>query len=218
MVRPASADRVKFLAGTLAIVNFLAHAAVARRADPSPAFVLGAVLPDLLPMAGVRLDRTEVPDDVAAGWAEHHRADAAFHTSLTFVSGVGALRTDLRATDLTTGPRRAAAHVGWELLLDDAVAGDLATIDGFRAALHEGRRISDDPRWHGLLDRFAAIRPSAPSDTSVIAERVQRACSRRPRLAFDDHHLASLAAVLADHRDTVLAVAPALLDEVASAT
>ena len=57
------------MAGTLARVNFLAHAAVARRADPSPGFVLGAVLPDLLPMAGVHVDRARVRDDVAAGWS-----------------------------------------------------------------------------------------------------------------------------------------------------
>ena len=106
------------------------------------------------------------------------------------------MRTDLRGTDLATGPRRAAAHVGWELLLDDAVADDVATIDVFRAALVEGRAITDDARWHDLLDRFAAIRPTGPTSAGVLAERTQRACARRPRLAFDDGHLAPLARVL----------------------
>ena len=113
-------------------MNFLAHAAVARRHDDDPAFVLGAVLPDLLPMAGIRLTRDDVPAAVAAGWRSHHHADAAFHESMAFREGVHALRTDLRTTALATGPRRAVAHVGWELLLDDTVMGDRDTITAFR--------------------------------------------------------------------------------------
>jgi hypothetical protein len=50
----------------------------------------------------------------------------------------------------------------------------------------------------------------------VVAQRVQRACARRPRLAFGDEHLEELAGALAGHRAGVLAVAPALLDEVAA--
>jgi hypothetical protein len=198
-------------------VNFLAHAEVARRVGGDADVVLGAVLPDLLPMAGVRLDRSAVPAGVAAGWAGHHRADAAFHASPTFAAGVQALRTELRGTTLGTGPRRAAAHVGWELLLDDAVGGDPVTIDAFRAALARARPLTDDARWHLLLDRFEAIRPTAATAPDVVAQRVQRACSRRPRLAFGDDHLDDLAAALARHRGAVLAVAPALLAEVTAA-
>ena len=198
-------------------MNFLAHAEVARRVDAHPAFVLGAVLPDLLPMAGVRLTRDDVAPRVAAGWSEHHRADAAFHASTTFATGVGALRTDLRRTGLGTGPRRAAAHVGWELLLDDAVGGDPVTIDAFRAALGQARGVTTDARWHDLLDRFAAIRPVTATEPRVVAERVQRACSRRPRLAFGDEHLDELAGALDAHRSAVQAAAPSLLDEVAGA-
>jgi hypothetical protein len=198
-------------------MNFLAHAEVARRSGGDADFVLGAVLPDLLPMAGVHLERDAVPEGVAAGWRAHHAADAAFHASAAFTAGVQALRIDLRRTTLTTGPRRAVAHVGWELLLDDAVAGDPVTVDAFRAALARARPLTDHPRWHGLLDRFAVIRPDGPPDALVVAQRVQRACSRRPRLAFDDTHLDEVAAILGEHRDRVLAIAPALLDEVAVA-
>ncbi|MCU1375269.1 MAG: hypothetical protein JWO68_2555 [Actinomycetia bacterium] len=197
-------------------MNFLAHAEVARRSGGDADFVLGAVLPDLLPMAGVRLDRATVPAGVAAGWAEHHRADAAFHASVAFATGVQALRTDLRRTALTTGPRRAVAHAGWELLLDDAVGNDPVTIDAFRAALDRARSLTDDARWHGLLDRFAAIRPTGATPALAVAQRVQRACARRPRLAFDDSHLDEVAAVLDRHRAAVLAAAPDLLDEVAA--
>src|SRR5207247_1215834 len=141
-----------------------------------PRFVLGAVLPDLLPMCGVRLDRDAVPPEVAAGWQAHHRADAAFHACDAFLVGVGSLRTDLRATELATGPRRAVAHVGWELLLDEAVVEEAEVVAAFRAALDEGRALTDDARWQGLLDRFTGF---GPSDPEVVAWRVHRAVSRR---------------------------------------
>ena len=198
-------------------MNFLAHAHVARHAPGGDAagYVLGAVLPDLLPMAGVRLDRAAVPAAVAAGWRSHHVADAAFHAHRTFIDGVGALRTDLRRTGLDTGPRRAVAHVGWELLLDDAVFEDEATIAAFRAALDVARDLTDDPAWSAFLSRFAGIRAAPPAPIAVVTERVQRAVGRRPRLAFTDEHLASVAAVLGEHRPAILAAAPALLEELA---
>lgn len=200
-------------------MNFLAHAAVARRtAGDDPACVLGTVLPDLLPMAGVRLDREAMPDPVADGWRAHHRADEAFHAAPEFLAGVSALRADLRGTSLGTGPRRAVAHVGWELLLDDAVAGDASLVEVFRSALALGRTVTDDKRWQGLLDRFEAIRPTEPPPPLVVAQRAQRACSRRPRLAFGDEHLHEIAAVLGEHRPGVLAVADAVLDHVVAST
>ena len=192
-------------------MNFLAHAAVARREDDDPRFVLGAVLPDLLPMAGVHLDRDAVATEVGAGWRAHHRADAAFHGCDAFLVGVSALRTDLRATELATGPRRAVAHVGWELLLDEAVVDDAEVVAAFRAALDEGRSLTDDRRWQGLLDRFTELGPSGPD---VVAWRVHRAVSRRARLAFDEALVPQVADVLAAHRDRIVAVAPEVLDEV----
>ena len=192
-------------------MNFLAHAAVARREDDDPRFVLGAVLPDLLPMAGVHLDRDAVPAEVGAGWRAHHRADAAFHACSAFLVGVSALRTDLRTTELTTGPRRAVAHVGWELLLDEAVVDDAEVVATFRAALDEARALTDDRRWHGLLDRFTEFGSSGPD---VVAWRAHRAVSRRARLAFDEALVPQVAGVLAAHRDRIVAVAPAVLDEV----
>jgi hypothetical protein len=196
-------------------MNFLAHAHVARQAPggEDPAYVLGAILPDLLPMAGVRLDRATVPAPVAAGWRSHHQADAAFHAHRAFVDGVGALRTDLRRTALDTGPRRAVAHVGWELLLDDAVFDDETTLDAFRAALAVSIGLIDTPAWATLVERFAAIRAAPPAAITVVTQRVQRTVGRRPRLAFGDEHLDAVAEVLAVHRPAVLAVAPSLLRE-----
>jgi len=52
----------------------------------------------------------------------------------------------------------------------------------------------------------------------VIAERVQRACSRRERLAFDVTLVPQLAAVLAVHQPYVNAVATRVLDDVSESS
>ena len=195
-------------------MNFLAHAAVATRHTNDPLFVLGAALPDLVPLIGVRVDRESLPARVRAGWMAHHGADAAFHEHPEFVRGVSALRNDLRATDLMTGPRRAAAHVGWELLLDEAVMADAEAVAAFGGALRAGRHVLDDERWHALVDRIAGIQPAAPQTPAVIAERVQRACSRRARLAFDVSLVPQVASVLEMHQPHVNSVASQVLDEI----
>ena len=195
-------------------MNFLAHAAVAVREDRDPLFVLGAALPDLLPLVGLRVERETLPAPVEAGWRSHHRADAAFHTHPEFLAGVAALRTDLRATGLETGPRRAAAHVGWELLLDEAIMADEIAVAAFGAAMRAGRDVLDDARWHGLVDRVSGIEPAPPASASVVAERVHRACSRRARLAFDSELVPQLAGVLLAHQPHVNAIAARVVDDI----
>ena len=128
------------------------------------------------------------------------------------------MRVDLRQTELGTGPRRAAAHVGWELLLDEAVMADEDGVTAFRLAMHAGRDVLDDPRWHGLVERIGNLRPAEPQTPVVVAERVQRACSRRARLAFDVALVSQLASVLAVHQPHVNAVASHVLDDVSESS
>jgi hypothetical protein len=199
-------------------VNFVAHAAVAARHDDDPLFVLGAALPDLLPLIGVRIERDALPASVRNGWMAHHAADAAFHEHPEFVRGASLLRVELRDTELTTGPRRAAAHVGWELLLDEAVMSDEKAVAAFGSAVRAGRDLLDDPRWHGLVERIGGLRPAPPQTPDVIADRVHRACGRRARLAFDISLVPQLASVLAMHQPHVNAVASRVLDEVSESS
>lgn len=171
-------------------MNLLAHAEVARRvAGEDPHFLLGAVLPDLAPMLGLDLRRDDLDGRILDGWRFHHRVDDAFHELPLFVAGMRALRGDL---DLDRGPRRAVAHVGWELLLDESV--DPAA---FGLALTVAP--ADVTRW------FTG--PERPP----VAERVWRAVARRPRLAFDRDRLDHVAAVLDAHAPSVAAVAQTVL-------
>src|SRR5690606_17656531 len=74
-------------------VNVLGHTYVARAVgNASPEHVLGAVLPDLAPMAGVRVRRNELDGDLAEGVRCHLRTDAAFHAHRDFRAGSRALR------------------------------------------------------------------------------------------------------------------------------
>lgn len=177
-------------------MNFLAHAAVARRlAGDDAEFVWGAALPDLVAMLGPPLNRADLSPRAAEGWRAHHRMDEVFHANPVFLDGVRSLHADLDG--LGRGPRRAVAHVGWELLLDDAVEPD-----AFRLALTVAP------------DDLAARLTGAPPP---LAERVWRAVARRPRLAFDHDRLDHVAAALDAHAPAVAAVADEVLTAVLGA-
>lgn len=184
-------------------MNFVGHAEVARRiAGDDARFVLGAALPDLLPLVGLRLTRDDLPARIADGWRSHHRADETFHQLEVFAAGMGALRADLPF--LGRGARRAVAHVGWELLLDDAVDGT-----ALRFGLTASAEVSDDPGWRELVRRIGGARPP-------VAERVWRAVSRRPRLAFPPSQIDAVADALDRHAPAVAIVADEVLDAVAN--
>src|SRR4029077_18435286 len=118
---PPAARRV--LAGSryTSLVNFFGHAVAARLVDDDPAFVLGAMAPDLLPLCGAVADGETSPR-VGAGQAHHRSVDAIFHSSPAFPALQAWARRALRGLGLPRGPARGAAHVGIELFLDGALA------------------------------------------------------------------------------------------------
>ena len=176
-------------------MNFVAHVHVALLAkhpcDDTVDFAFGAALPDLASMAGTRLDRAVLPDAVREGVAFHHRTDAVFHSLPEFRSGVSYLAEQLKAAGLATGPSRAVAHAGWELLLDGCLL-DQAGVDREFSAVLDGApdvvaaASPDDPeRWRRLL---AAMRSDrwwrGYRDGDLVARALQRRLASRSRLAF----------------------------------
>jgi hypothetical protein len=178
-------------------VNFFGHAVLAVRRSADPAFVLGAMLPDFATMIRARPPLTE-HTAIDLGMRFHWRTDDAFHRSQAFGDLTHAAVTWLSARGLRSGSALAAAHVGVEILLDAALAGDapaqqayLAALDG--AAPRElGRHVtwaSDDQsaRFDHLRERLrergAIVGAIAPD---VVAGRLRRALADRPRLALDD--------------------------------
>ena len=198
-------------------MNVLGHASVAIAwGGDDPAFVLGAVLPDLASMIGVRVDRSRLEGPVAEGIRCHVAADSIFHDQPDFRAGSAALRRDLAGRGLDRGPVRAVGHAGWELLLDGTLVGSPAEAAYWRA-LEVGELASDAitrsdlRRWQGFL-AYGRRRPRLRyDDPPWVAERLHDLLSRRPRLRFPRELLPAVADVLGAHAGGVAAVAPGVL-------
>jgi hypothetical protein len=202
-------------------VNFFAHALVASWRSRSPAYGLGAMLPDLASMVGAR---TPVVDhiEVAAGVDLHHATDRAFHRLPVFVGAMAEIQQRLMLRGVARGPAAGAAHVGFELCLDGALLDEPDAITCYLAALEAARgdlrRAIPWPepdaaeRWHALVDRLAAWGPpDRYRDPALVTDRVARALARRPRLALDGRAVDLLRAEMADIAASAAAAAPGIL-------
>ena len=204
-------------------MNVLGHTYVALVVgDASPEHVLGAVLPDLAPMAGVRVRRTDLDGDLAEGVRCHLRTDAAFHAHRDFRAGSRALREALAGRDVAQGPARAVGHAGWELLLDGSLVGT-AVEQAFHRALAVGERAlgamtaEDGSRWLAFLVRAGQAPHLAYDDPVWVAERLHALLARRPRLRLPHAQVAVVADELSRHSASVAASGPGLLRDTAGA-
>jgi len=174
-------------------MNFFGHAAVARLVDDDPAFVLGAMAPDLLGMCGLVAGAVTSPR-CAAGQAHHLTVDAAFHGSAAFVALQSWAVQALVSAGLRRGPARGAAHVSVELLLDGVLSADPRARDAYQRGLASAE-LTPEPfawpepwaraRWLTLVGRLrAGAIPDSYRDPAFVTDRVAGALSRRPRLAL----------------------------------
>jgi hypothetical protein len=203
-------------------MNLVGHLEVAARCGLGEAGQLGAILPDIASMLRVRVDRDALAGladgaDVVAGVAVHHATDAAFHDHVVVRGSMAAINVSLAERGVARGAARSAAHVGYEMLLD-AVADDRlpavmrsADDDLVRAAL------GAPDRWPELRDYFAH-RVACHDDPEWVAERLYAVLRHRPRLAFPQGQVLAVAAVLSEHAPAIRANAPAIFDDVTSAT
>jgi len=209
-------------------MNFFGHAALAAHhfADDAPApsagdlrtLCAGAMLPDFIGM--LRLGRPTVADAVLArGIAFHHGTDEVFHELEAFQRLSRSAFAWLSERQLPRGPARAVAHMGVEMLLDEALATDAHARDAYVAALHvplaellrfpapaDGERLSALQR--ALLGRTAAYQVAS---AELVAERIRRSLAGRPRLATDDAGQALVATWITATRPLVTAEAPGVL-------
>ncbi len=205
-------------------MNFLGHTHVALAVGHGePAYLLGAALPDLAPMAGVRLPRAGLDGAIGAGVRCHLDADAAFHAHPAFRSGSGALRRTVTDRGVASGPARAVGHAGWELLLDGTLVGTDVEA-AFRGALVAGEQVSpllapdDRPRWARFLARVRSAPALRYDDPRWVAARLHGMLAHRPRLRLPDHQVPDVADALTAARGAVSVVAASVLDDTAAAT
>jgi hypothetical protein len=186
-------------------VNFFGHAVVACRVSDAPAFLLGAMAPDLLPLCGA-VPSGETSPAVTAGQAHHLSVDAAFHANPAFTRLCAWAARDLVERGLPRGGARGAAHVGIELLLDGLLASETTARGAYARSLTEAEGACcpflwpDEPsqrRWSELIVRLrAGAVPDAYRDLDFVAARVMGALRHRPRLTIARHDAPTLRAFL----------------------
>ncbi len=178
-----------------ASLNFFSHALVATWQSHDPRFVLGAMLPDLLGMMGLRLREAHDPE-LARGVDLHHATDSAFHSAPVFTQLCSEAIARLTAETVERGTARAVGHVGVELLLDGALSGDAVVRAVYADALAlaadgglEDRLSVTEPGGlarlsAGLRRLSAAPIPEAYRQADVVADRLRVILAPRPRLAM----------------------------------
>ena len=202
-------------------MNFFGHATVAAWAPgATPAFVLGAMLPDFQTISGARSARPTHPE-TSRGVLLHLATDEVFHAAPDFLALTALVRERLQRGGVAHGGARAAAHVGVELLLDVTLAVDDRAADLYARALEDAGShvdcadLDDVPRLARFLGRVRGSDiPRAYADPRGVAARVKRALSSRPRLALQDQDADVLASVLADVAADVRGRAGSLLADV----
>jgi hypothetical protein len=206
-------------------VNYFGHAALAILCNESPAFVLGAMLPDLAQMVGVHVSDAEssVDRDVRAGLNFHLKTDAHFHDTATFRSLNLRSLSEFKRMEVSKGPARACAHIGVEMLID----AELAQRTQFQTPYHEALRFGvqnherlgcaspEARRVCGLLQHLddKGITLHAATEERFIL-RLERALGARKRLRPTPHELAAMVRYLCDLTD-IPERTIALLDELA---
>lgn len=199
------------------IVNFFGHAAVASWSSPGPGGVLGAMLPDFATMCRARL-APAADAAVAAGIELHHATDAAFHTLAPVTALMRELDERLARGGCARGPRRAASHVGTELLLDGVLVDEAAYRESYVAGIgHDpgGVRWRDEDGPERLAVLLARLRghgvPVDLRDPRAIAQRLHRMLAHRPLLAPSPEDLRAIERALIEHRPRVEVAADTVL-------
>lgn len=204
-------------------MNFYGHAVLAAEQCSQPRFVLGAMLPDLVGMVGLRLPPLGDPE-LRAGVDHHHLIDACFHRAPAFLELVTSAFSQLCDDGVPRGPARAVAHVGVELLLDGWLAthdaGEYAYRAGLAIAAHaEDLQRAADPH---ALERLSARLQRAPlpqryCEPTFVAERLAHVLQSRPRLRLSPEAAPHVVRTLNDIQDSLSTMAAPLIAHVRDA-
>lgn len=208
-------------------MNLGSHIAVAANLYPTqPLIWLGAALPDLAAIGRFRLLGSTTSEQLTLGISLHHKTDEVFHKSPWFTSRQRLLTDRLTQAEVPRGACKAVAHVGPELLLDGALAQQTNLNDLTSEALSEIPNhlqsllelvTRDEQRWSHHLELIQ--RRGAPQDyhdPALVAERLQRILSSRPRLALDASYTSIVAFNLSRMWPGITETASDFVEQVAS--
>ena len=203
-------------------MNYFGHAAIASLKNGSPGFVLGSMLPDLGPMAGLRVPNRFADSELQAGVDFHIETDALFHQTGTFIELNREALLALRDQGVSRGPARACAHMGVEMLIDATlIEQDALREDYLRALAFGAQRADTFAPLNGvgaatlrglcahLLERGQAVH-STSQERFVL--RLGRTLAPRRRLAPTTEELDTIANYLC-RLDSVAPRVPELMNE-----
>jgi acyl carrier protein phosphodiesterase len=211
-------------------MNFFGHALIAQRDEATRGpiraqFVLGAMLPDFAAMLRTRPPLATLAA-LSAGVSFHHRTDDAFHGSHSFLEFSRQASSFLNDRGVSRGTARAVAHVGVELLLDAALAGESGANEAYLSAIDCAltEQVHGFIRWHAsdAGARFQHLCHNLQQrghfqenpESELVAQRLQRILAERPRLAMDDRSLPVVREWVESARSQITSGAPQLLREV----
>jgi len=211
-------------------MNFFGHALIAQRDEATRGpiraeFVLGAMLPDFASMLRTRPPLATL-DTLSAGVSFHHRTDDAFHGSQSFLEFSRQASSFLSDRGLSRGTARAVAHVGVELLLDAAFAGENGANEAYLSAVAcaLGEPVRGFIFWQtsDVSERFQQLCRSLRNRgrfqenpaSELVAERLRGILADRPRLAMDERGLLVVREWVSSARSRITSGAPQLLREV----
>lgn len=210
-------------------MNLVGHVAVALEPDaapPSTDFLVGCMLPDLAAIARVRIARPI--GELGEGVAFHHACDAVFHESAWFRDANRGLRDTLVAAGVDSGPARACAHAGVEMLLDGRLVAD-ETVDASARVVLDAVTTGapslavlapDDARdvWVERLQMIgSSLDPARYRDPRFVAERLHRMTSGRRRIELRAEHVDTVATTLREFQPGIAAAAPDVVAEIRKA-
>lgn len=200
-------------------MNFIGHVAVALWDSEDPEFILGAMLPDLANMAGLRLPRELREGPLKRGVSHHHQTDEHFHSESTFTDLTQSTLDRLQGLGVPRGSARAAAHVGVEMLLDGELVREVHVQDAYASALTQLPTVRslfatslEQARWLALEQRLCSHgMPHDYRDTDTVVLRLTHIFRARPRLALSRESEQIIRSTLPDVQRHVVDKAPLLL-------
>ncbi|HEV8248214.1 MAG TPA: hypothetical protein VGP93_20705 [Polyangiaceae bacterium] len=202
-------------------MNFFGHAAVAAHFRCEPAFLLGAMLPDFSTMILARTPPI-AHELMAQGVRFHHATDDAFHELESFRDLCRAAFRTLLERGLGRGSARAVAHVGVELVIDEVLAEAETARRAYISALEISRTAEieaamawqpgERERYDFLIARLSERGVGAVPPAGLLAERLRRTLSGRPRLAFEAGETIVVEEWIVEARPVVVALVPTLTE------
>jgi hypothetical protein len=176
-------------------LNFFSHLAIASSFTDDPDVALGAMLPDLASLLGTKPPRS-IDVRVRLGYELHLATDRVFHDLDLFRAACRTESAELRSLGIERGSAMAAAHIGLEFFLDDALAEDeisrllysavlLRATPTHLSGILEWKTSDFATAFEALRQRLTALAPMLNHSGTRLspAERICRTLSRRPRLA-----------------------------------